>query len=83
MLAKNSVIFFANRTNFKAAITFKFQHTTMIMNDVSLRIESLDGSGELTVRPFVAHAPRHIIAHVSALLVRPFYVSAKQLGKLL
>jgi hypothetical protein len=41
-------------------------------NDDSLPIKRLDGSGELTVRLYAAHVCRHIIAHVSALLFRPF-----------
>jgi hypothetical protein len=37
-------------------------------DDVILRIKSLDGSGELSVRLCAAHLRRRIIAHVSALL---------------
>ena len=58
--------FIADRTNFKAAIALT-NH-----NHVSLRIKSLESSGELTVRLYAAHLLSHIIAHVSALLFRQF-----------
>jgi hypothetical protein len=41
-------------------------------NDDILPIKRLDCSGELTVRLCAAHVRRHIIAHVLALLFRPF-----------
>jgi hypothetical protein len=41
-------------------------------NDDSLPFKRLDGSGELTLRLYAAHVRCHIIAHVLALLFRPF-----------
>ena len=49
-------------------------------NDVSLRINSLESSRELTVRLCAAHLLRHIIAHVLALLFQQFWCFAKNLA---
>ncbi len=69
MLAKNSVIYFSQIERIS-----KQQLLSTYHNIDSILIKSLDGSCELSVRLCAAHVRRHIIAHVLALLFRPFFM---------